>query len=205
MGFAAVAAHARNGGGSKGGFPAEYKRMPPARKREWLAGDDAAERVRDGRIQFNQIAKETKNLEKARVRIGVTVPSPARLDEQQSTGAPFPPQADDPASQMRTADRLLNPQAEARVLWPTSYLSGPPGAVATFDVVVWDDLKRRARNEGCGDHEPDAGGTESCSAASIQQAIESPRLVVECKLEPESTAALLREIQSYHATQTLVV
>lgn len=195
------ASAARNSKGGKKRFPAEYRKLPPALKLKWLGGLAAKREVEQGRLQFNQLSAEAKRLEKERVQVLQIVPGPARLDEQQGTGRPFPPQASDPACQMREADRVLN-RVEEPVLWPAAYLSDHDGVSCTYDVDCFDDVRRRSRIDG----EPVRhGGTDSASAGAFRGILESRQRVKECRLEPVSTAALQATIDRYNATHPVRV
>jgi hypothetical protein len=199
-GFAAslAAGSARPSGGGKRKFPQTYRDIKsPIGRRVWLCGDECRAMIDSGQIQQNQVEKELRRLDEGRKIVAAVSPSPARVDENQRTGLPFPPPADDPACQMREARHVLNPSVEARTLWPAVYLSSRG---ATDDRMAWELEKRKARIEGRDPHRRNYSTTESPSAdANAALADRQGELVSQVELLPESTAALEREIAAHAA------
>lgn len=182
------------------GFPPSFKKLTPAKKSAWLAGAECQALVAQRKLDFGQVSAERRRLDKARSRIRRIVPSPARLDEWDG-GHAFPPRADHPADAMRRADRVLNEQVEAEVLWPASYLQNG----STFDLVVFETERRRAALMG-GDVDASRrgdGSSQSPTALARRRLEESGGQLVEMKLATEDPRVLRRQIDAYNATGRL--
>lgn len=192
------------GKGSAGanGFPAEYKRLSPGGKASWLTGEECGALVEAGRLSQSQVLAEAKRLDKEESRLRPKAPVPeAVIDEYRRTGRRWPVHSSTPP---RQADIVLSPSVEAQVFWPLHYLRRDRGVVKTFEVVTFEDEKRRAR---CGlRHSLDVGkpkamrSTESPTAVAFEALADTNGQIVEQKLAPDSVEALQGEIQHYLAT-----
>jgi hypothetical protein len=181
--------------GQARGFPAEYKRLPPAGRESWLAGDECRAMVVSGRLQQNQVKAEAARIEKATNRVRQLVPSPNRLDEYRR-GYAFPPKAEH--TPMELADWMLDPAVERHVLWPAHYLHGDPGRRVTYDVVCMDTAASRKK---LGMDDP----IRSPSAAAIDKlAAVGGRCQTELKLASEDEHVLRRQIAAYTGDRRFV-
>lgn len=105
------AAERHPGRSGKSGFPPAYRKLPPARKIEWLGGPEALALVARRVLQFNQIDAERRRIELARKAVRAMAPTPALVDDW-AGGQAFPPQADDPACAVRRADHVVDEASE---------------------------------------------------------------------------------------------
>lgn len=183
------------GKGKGRAFPESYRALAPGRKLSWLGGEECKSLVDAGKLLASNVQAEVLRLERQRLRISRIAPTPARVDDYQA-GEPFPPRAEH--TPMRTADVVANESIERETLWPRNYLRGTRGRVAIYDVLVFQDEKRK---QAAGmPHSLNVGKpkepwtTESPSAVAMQNMAETLDRIVEQKLAPESLEALRQEI-----------
>jgi hypothetical protein len=172
--------------GSRRKFPAEYKVLrAPAARLSWLAGEACQGYVDRGELSKAQVDKEAERLSDAAAEINGIVPSPSRLADWYG-GEAFPPEAADPANACRRARRMLNPGVERPHLFPAVYLTNRG---ATYDAVIWDDIKRR---RGL-----DRGGDEESPSSRALRALEDRRGELVESIHPDDAAEDREQLEAY--------
>ena len=177
-----------------GGFGPAYKRLTPAAKREYLAGEECADRVARGELKVAVVQQEVRRLDKECARVRGMVPTPVRLDEHER-GFAFPPRADDPACRMRRAHHVTKLPEEEKVLWPFYYVHAlPDRSTETYEAHLAGTLGARETDR------PLYSTSESPSAIGFANLADRRGEVVstlhpEFELAPESDAALMEEIR----------
>lgn len=157
--------------------------LSPMDRLSWMGGTECEALLSDGSLTKAAVEAEISRVGDVQRRVAKIVPSPARLDDWRR-GEAFPP----PGKLMRRARRVLNP-VEEPVAWPSTYLTDG----ATYDVVIFEDERRRQRMDL-------GAGPTSASAAGVRALQDrGGEVVYQVKLEAEDEATLAAQVARYTA------